>query len=52
MGRCRRHPYPLFRAGTERPLALVHGETAGDASGGANEEDFDRTSPILLANSA
>ncbi len=30
-----------FEAGAGRPLVLVHGGTAGDASGGANAEDFD-----------
>jgi hypothetical protein len=31
-----------FEAGTRRPLMLVYGGTTGDASGGANPEDFDR----------
>lgn len=29
-----------FEAGSGRPVVLVHGGTAGDASGGANAEDF------------
>jgi 2-hydroxy-6-oxo-6-(2'-carboxyphenyl)-hexa-2,4-dienoate hydrolase len=31
-----------FEAGKGRPVVLVHGGTMGDASGGANAEDFDR----------
>jgi pimeloyl-ACP methyl ester carboxylesterase len=31
-----------FEAGTGRPVVLLHGGTRGDASGGANEEDFHR----------
>ena len=30
-----------FEAGRGRPVVLVHGGTCGDASGGANAEDFD-----------
>ena len=31
-----------FEAGEGRPVVLVHGGTMGDASGGANAEDWDR----------
>jgi hypothetical protein len=33
---------PLFRGLHGRQIVLVHGGITGDASGGANAEDFDR----------